>query len=403
MAPVAARIIALATLVAVVTAIVLEVTFVTQRPGTIEWYRVVSFHYQVVPVLGVGLVGWAVVRHRPRHPVGWLFAATAAAIATGMLAGGWSAWELAGTPWLVWAERVFGATSFPMIALALLLFPTGTAPAGWHWLLRVGVWMLGLLLVAAALLPWEAAVPPNELALIANPIGIGTPSRDLDPAGLGFGIGVLLVLGASLALRARWRRADLEERQQVKWLGLAGLLVFVIIALSVVLDPLNQAGPDNAGSFVVGDGVFTLVTLTLPVSMGFGILRYRLYDVDRLVSRTLAYLLVIGVVAAIYAGTAVAMAAASGSVTDGAGGNLGVAVSTLLAASLFRPILRRVRAAVDRRFNRRRTEALAHVQGFTEELRDEVDLATIADGVADAAAASLEPTTVSVWLAPARR
>lgn len=394
------RFIGVITLAAVVVAIVLEVSFAVARPGVLDWYRVVSFHYQVIPVVAFGLVGHAIVGNRPRHPVGWLFIATSVAVAVGMLAGGWTAWPLIGADWLVLAERALGAASFPMIALALLLFPTGAPPPGWRWLLRLGVTLLGLLLVVSALLPWEAAVPPNELDFIANPIGLGTPSDDLDPAGLGFTIGVLLILGASLALRSRWRRADLEERLQVKWLGMAGILIVVIIGLSALVDPLNQADPDSAVPFVLGDLVFNAAVLTLPVSMGLGILRFRLYDVDRLVSRTLTYVLVVGVMTAIYASVTVGIAALSGSMTGGAGGELGVAASTLAAASLFRPTLTRVRAVVDRRFNRRRTEALARVDGFREAVRDAVDVVTISGDVADAAAEAFEPTMVSVWLAP---
>jgi hypothetical protein len=180
----------------------------------------------------------------------------------------------------------------------------------------------------------------------------------------------------------RWRRASGEHRQQLKWLASGA-------AVTVCLGPVSNAVSSHiAASQLVAFGV-----VALPVSIGVGILKYRLYDIDRIISRTLAYAIVTGLLVGLYAGLVLLATEVLRLHTP-----VAVAASTLAAAALFSPLRRRVQRAVDRRFNRARYDTDQTVAAFAARLKDTVDLDSVHDDLASVVTKALEPAHVSVWM-----
>ena len=201
------------------------------------------------------------------------------------------------------------------------------------------------------------------------------------------GVIAAALFAAAGSLLLRWRRARGVERQQLKWLAYAAvMLVVVTIASSWLPDTLSIV-------------MSTSMTLLFPVATGIAVVRYRLYDIDRLINRTLVYGLLTALLGAVYAGTVLVL----GQVFGGVGGNppsWAVAGATLAVAALFQPARRRIQAVVDRRFNRRRYDAARTVDGFSARLRDEVDLDTLSAELLAVVDQTMQPTTASVWLRP---
>jgi hypothetical protein len=198
----------------------------------------------------------------------------------------------------------------------------------------------------------------------------------------------------------RRRRADPIERQQLKWLalvaggsGLAGATGFLLATIS-----------DNSAASIVG-GLLLVVALVgvavgIPVAVGLAILRYRLYDIDRVINRTLVYALLTAVLGLNYAGVVLVLGQLFGGVGERTPSWV-VAGATLAMAALFQPLRRRIQAAVDRRFNRRRYHTARTIEAFSARLRDQVDLDTLTGELLTVVDLTMQPTQVSVWLRPA--
>ncbi len=197
-------------------------------------------------------------------------------------------------------------------------------------------------------------------------------------------------LAAVLSLAFRYRRAGTAERAQLKWLVYAGVLV--VAAILIGLGPVVWImGPGNAANNLqnaIGSGAVALV----PVAIGIAVLRYRLYDIDRVISRTLAYAIVTGLLIGIYAGLVLLATQVLGIHSA-----VAVAAATLIAAGLFNPVRRRVQHRVDRRFNRARYDAETTVAAFAARLKDAVDLDTVRSDLASVVQTALEPAQVRVW------
>lgn len=338
-----------------------------------------------------GLVGWRVATRRPRNPVGWLllvfgclplvlspvqaYAELALEVRPGSLpAGDIAAW-VGELPWLsIWS--LFG--------LALLLFPSGrpVAPA-WRWPLRV-------LVVIAVTSPVVSAVAlwPVRRALY----GAGSS----DPQGL---LGLVMtamsitmsvgIVAGVVSIVVRYRSAGPAERAQLRWIAWAGGLVVIGLAGVMLRNVTDQQNP-LLGAFG------TIGMASLPVAMGIAMLRYRLYDVDRLASRTVTYALLTGLLGGAYGLATVLLARLLAPL--GAGNDLVVAGATLTAAALFAPGRRRIQTLVDRRFDRERYDAEHEVQQFRERLRGELDLDEIAGALVDGARRTVQPVAVTCWL-----
>jgi hypothetical protein len=340
----------------------------------------------VLTFAGVGLL---IARRQPGNPIGWIMVVFTLVYALGGAASyyavlfyglGHRGLPLAALALLLGSVQV---PSFAMVPVVILLFPDGRVPGRrWRWAVRA---YAGLVAFVLAL---TMAVPAVELAGHAvrmSPTGDLTPSSHVaqwltDPPGWLSGplIGAIVIIGLSFVGHQvlSWRGAGGDRRQQLKWLACSG----AVAAASLIL--------------AVSHGVWFLAGLAaLPVGIGVGILRYRLYDIDRVISRTLAYALVTAVLAGVYAGL-VLLATKVLTVHS----TVAVAAATLAAAALFNPLRVRVQRVVDRRFNRARYDADQTVAAFAVRLKDAVDLDSVRDDLAGVVNRALEPAHMSVWI-----
>jgi hypothetical protein len=343
--------------------------------------------------VGFGLVGALLTRRRPGHPVGWIFAAAGMLAAVDFASFEYAlaavvghrdlpAGEVAG--WLqLWIWVPFVA----LITVYLpLLFPDGRLP-GPRW--RLVSWAAaGCGVTAASGLAIAPGIVANLRAL-RNPFGV-PPGAVPDTAiavGLAGLLGCAVVAVWSLLVRAR--RGTPAERQQIKWLAYAGCLVAATLVPSTIL---SQSTGTAAR---IAEGALMIAIVTVPVAVAVAVLKYRLYEIDRIISRTLAYVVVTGLMAGVYAGLVLLATRVLGVTTPPA-----VAAATLAAAALFNPLRHRVQRVVDRRFNRPRYDADKTVAAFASRLQDAVDLDAVqADLVGDVQHA-LEPAHISVRIRP---
>jgi len=344
----------------------------------------------VVIVLTFAGVGLVVARRQPGNPIGWIMVVFTLDYVLGAAASdyavlyyrlGHRGLPLAALALLLSAVQ---APSFAMFPVVIVLFPDGAVPGRrWRWALRAYAGLVAFVLaviVAAA----AAALAGHDVHL--GPTGNLTGSDHLggwlaNPPGwlISPVIAAIVIIGLSFVGHQvlSWRRADGDRREQLKWLACGGAVAAASLIVAAVL------------------GVAGLLAglAALPVGIGVGILRYRLYDIDRIISRTLAYALVTGLLAGVYAGL-VLLATRVLSVHA----PVAVAAATLAAAALFNPLRRQVQRMVDRRFNRARYDADQTVAAFAARLKDEVDLDSIRDDLAGAVHQALEPAHVSVWI-----
>ena len=349
----------------------------------------------------VGLLSGLLVAKRPEHPISWILTATALA---GGIAGISALTLPPGLTEPTWWQLALAIISGPawysllymVLVLIPLLFPTGAlASPRWRW---VG-WIGGVGLAAMSLLwmiqeafctDWSP-VDDSCISVLANPIGIqDMPNPEESAVGAAF-YAVLLVgvIAALSSLVIRYRRATTIEREQVKWVAFSiGLFVSFTLLLDVLwIDVLQK--PEPPGYAFVQQTLWVLI----PASIAIAILRYRLYEIDRIVSRTVSYGVIAIVLAAVYVGGVIGL---QGLAPES--GDLAVVVSTLLAAALFSPLRRRVQDWVDRRFNRRRYDAQQIVEAFSARLRNTVDPATVTDDLQAVIARTLEPKVTSLWV-----
>jgi hypothetical protein len=273
-----------------------------------------------------------------------------------------------------------------------MLFPTGTLP-GPRW--RVPVALL-IVLSGIGLAAW--GVRPGPMAVgrrVLNPIGIdGWPSF-LQPFvdALPLDLFALFVLAAA-ALITRYRRGDRIERLQIRWL-VSAVTVCVVgfagTAVDFALHP-NDAQPVSLPPLLVAYGGI----LAMPIAIGIAVTRYRLYEIDRIISRTLGWATVSGVIVALFAGTVVGLQALLAGITQSQ--TIPVAASTLVAFALFQPVRRRVQSAVDRRFDRARYDAERTATDFASVLRDEVELAHVQSALLAAVDSAIGPQGVAMWI-----
>jgi hypothetical protein len=340
------------------------------------------------------VVGALVVAHRPGNAVGWLFSAIALLAFTGQLAIEYATYAYVThpgpLPGAILAAWYAAWSWFVVVALALvftpLLFPTGRLLSP-RW--RPVAWLAAVVTVAVTVLgALRADLDLGGDQVIANPIGIAAVEN---PEGGTVGTGllilaVLLIAVAFGSLVIRFRRSQGEERQQLKWFTYAGAL----LPLALLGDFLPAP---------VGDLVFGVVIVFLPVAAGIAILRHRLYDIDRLINRTLVYGLLTVLLAGVYVGAVLVLGQAFGGVTDDPP-SWAVAGATLAVAALFQPARRRIQAVVDRRFNRRKYNAARTVEAFSGRLREQVDLDTLSAELLAVVDQTVQPTRVLLWLRP---
>ena len=350
-----------------------------------------------VPCMAVGFV---VARRQPRNPLGWLFLVIAIFLFVPTVGGDYAYLNYELGHRLPFAAAGLAADQLwseglALFIVAILLFPDGRLPSPfWRWALRVWCAVFTVLIVAL--------VVTTAGALAAHPVRIDTSGGLValdNPVGW-FAVvnhGCLIVLFVlSIAFIGRqvlsWRRSSGERRQQLKWLASGAAVSIVSLVLAAVF--ATSSGSDStAGQWIGNVAWFGLAAL--PVSIGVAILRYRLYDIDRIISRTLAYALVTGMLIGVFAGLVLLT-------TDvlSLSSPVAVAASTLAAAALFNPLRQRVQRVVDRRFNRTRYNADRTVAAFAARLKDAVDVTAVRDDLTGVIQQTLEPAHVSLWISP---
>jgi hypothetical protein len=345
----------------------------------------------IVFVTAFATVGALLAWKRPGNPIGWLLSAIALANA----GAGQAVWlarfprTLTLADWLGWIWLL----GLGLCVFVVLLFPTGNLPSRrWRpvaWAAGAGLagWVLG-----NAFAPTIISATPST----PNPVGLTGPAGDIFKI-MAAGGAVLIVataLAAVLSLAFRYRRARTAERAQLKWLVYAAALIVAVLLAEV---PAGQIAGGGSAANNLRNAMSIGAIALVPVAIGIAVLRYRLYDIDRVISRTVAYAIVTGLLVGVYAGLVLLATPVFGSRKP-----VTVAAATLAAAALFSPVRRRVQRGVDRRFNRARYDADKTVAAFAIRLKDAVDLDTVQADLASAVQQALEPAHVSIWLAERR-
>jgi len=267
----------------------------------------------------------------------------------------------------------------------LLLFPDGRLPGRrWRPVAWTGAALLAAIIVASAVLAWPVRGTALYRAMMASTTGTA-PVHALLTAAL-FLVGEALLVVGAVGLLLRLRRLRGAARQQTKWFALGAIPWLAAELTSKFLPPF--AG--GLGSLVALSGLLGAITVA--------VFRYQLYDIDRLINRTLVYALLTALLGLGYVAGSLLFVQVAGAGSDPP--NWLIAAATLAAAAVFRPARRRIQAVVDRRFNRRRYNAAQTIEAFSTRLRDEVDLDTLSAELVAVAGRTMEPTTLSLWLRP---
>jgi hypothetical protein len=377
---------------ALLTGLTILVQTPTTKGSSLAW---------VPAALGLGsftTVGAVVVSRQPHNRVGWLCCAAGLLGATAFFSGeyahsalGPQRGSLPGGLAMAWLNAWVGNLWAGLVlSFLLLLFPTGRLPSR-RW--RPVAWACA---VCVTVLCLQKAVMPGPLEASGqpNPLGIDSARAALEwiygLATLCFLVLMLLCAGSVLV---RFRRAGGVERQQLKWFAAGAGQLAVLFALSLGLPGLWNRWV----SLPVSDLVFGFSFAMIPVTIGIAILRYRLYDIDRLINRTLVYGLLTAILGLCYVAGSLVFVLVAGAGTPP---SWLVAAATLAAAAVFRPARRRIQAAVDRRFNRRKYHAAQTIEAYSLRLRDQLDLDTLSAELLAVVDQTMEPARVSLWLRP---
>jgi hypothetical protein len=371
--------------------------------------RAMAAAWVLLLLVTVATMGALIVARRPGNLIGWSFAAAGLGLALQAFAIEYAIYALLTDPgalpggaWLAWLANWLSTPAiYSAFAALLLLFPNGRLlsprwrPVAW----LVAGWIAGVAVgnFASPLDPYLSAEAP------VSPGGAG--GRVMDTiGGLSWLLGNLAIPTAVASLVVRFRRSRGEERQQLKWLAYAAVMLGLGglgVGLGGILEQLGWIPPQPTPSppVIVLGGVAILGLTGLPFTAGIAILRYRLYEIDRIINRTLVYGLLTALLAALYGGLVLGL----GQLFGGLGTeppSWAVAGATLAVAALFQPTRRRIQRTVDRRFNRRRYDAAKTVEAFSARLREQVDLDTLAAELLAVVNQTMEPNQASLWLRP---
>ncbi|HVE90746.1 MAG TPA: hypothetical protein VNE62_00380 [Actinomycetota bacterium] len=389
---------AAATLATYAATVVVMVS-VGSRQTTSEWGTGRAEFVWLLAFVAFPVVGLLVATRKPSNAIGWICLLIGLSIGVNLAATAWAVYgfdvkrgALPGAVTAAWLSNWLWALWTGLIGSYLvLLFPDGRLPSHrWRWF----GWVPAFSILTMSL---TEALTPGTLADVAieNPYAIDA-IRPLMPV-----LGVLALLMpvtfiASMAsLVVRYRRAPSEQRQQLKWVATAAVFVAVLFGFAGTGAMLMGEGPTPVFMQVAQDLV-TISFAGIPVAVGFAILRYRLYDIDRVINRAVVYTILTLSMAGFYAGAVILLQRLTAPFTGRS--DLAVAGSTLAVAAMFRPALSRIRAFVNRRFYRRTYDATRTIEAFGSRLRDQIDLDTLTRELVRATSETVQPAHVSLWL-----
>ena len=356
-----------------------------------------------VPVVVVGawlvtsaVVGALIAVNRPENPVGLLMISAPLLIALGLLSEAYASYiyelghsDLPGGQLAVWLTLWLTGPGFALFIHLLLRFPTGRVPSpGWRWVSRLATLALIVNAFGFALRPG----PVDNVRVVDNPLGTLFPEW-VSELGISAGNSLLPLSGflAIVSLFLRFRRADKTERQQMKWFVLAVSVFPVLFLVSQFASGLDESEDEYFAFILVMSAL-----LFVPVSMGIGILRHKLYDIDVVVNRALVYAGLTAILASAYFGIVVLLQSVLQPLTQES--DLAVAGSTLAVAALFRPVRARVQIFIDQRFYRRKYNAAETLGQFSSRLRNQVDLDSLRSELVAAVSTTMQPAHTSLWL-----
>jgi hypothetical protein len=350
------------------------------------------------------VVGALIISYRPENSIGWIFLAVG--FCYGLLSAGdeYAIYALltnpGALPWgaeASWLGQWVWAPGLGLILVFLpLLFPDGHPPSyRWRWVAWLGGLSIGLAVVSSTIVLW----PERGPALVT---GDENPSQVVQVLVVFVALPMMLLagLGAVISLLVRFRRARGDEQQQIKWFAFAAALTFVwILVLEVFEELISIEGgvPEAIIAFTWASA--WLVLPSIPIATGIAILRYRLYDIDRIINRTLVYGALTATLVALYFGGIVVLQRIFVLLT-GQQSTLAVVASTLLIAALFTPLRRRIQGFIDRRFYRRKYDARKTLEAFSTKLKNETDLEALNNDLVGVVRETMQPAHVSLWLRP---
>jgi hypothetical protein len=351
----------------------------------------------ITQMVSFSVVGALIASHRPENPIGWLFCAAALFYGIEIAGEEYAIYALLTYPGslplgaeLAWLTEWIWAPGFGIILVFLpLLFPDGHPPSRrWRGVAWLGGLSIGLICVLTSIVLW-----PERGPALLQLEGFGGEVEEWRSAVSDWVlklVGPMLLvagLGAVISLFVRFRRARGDERQQIKWFASAAALTLAWIIVA----------EEQSGEIVALSGL--LVIASIPVATGIAILRYRLYDIDRIINRTLVYGSLTVMLALLYFGGVSAIQALFGALTgQEEQPQLAIVVSTLVIAALFNPLRRRIQSFIDRSFYRSKYDAAKTLEAFSAKLRDETDLDALSDDLTSVVSETMQPAHVSLWL-----
>ncbi len=339
------------------------------------------------------IVGWLIASRRPGNPIGWIMLAVGLSQSAEALSTNYAVYGLEtlhrSIPFVgfaAWVQVWAWASGFLLLGIVVLLFPNGELPSKrWRPVLWIAAVALFLMIVPEAMEAWGA---PGFVVLegwgpVANPSQIEVANA-LQTAGVL--LSALVAVAALVSLIVRYRRSIGIERQQLKLFAFASLAEVVILTATltaIVPSPIDMV-------------LAALAAPLVPIAIGIAILRYRLYEIDRLVSRTVGWAILTGLLVAVFLGAAALLQVVLAQFTRD--DTIVVAASTLLAFALAQPLHRRVQRGVDRRFDRARYDGQRTVDAFAVRVRSDVDLGSLVGSLAGTADRAVRPDRTAVWV-----
>jgi hypothetical protein len=341
--------------------------------------------YLTVIAMGYSVIGAIIASHLPNQPIGWICCAIGFIAAVDHFGGEYAVYAvlarseaLLGSQAMLWLQSWLWMLFVGLFVFLLLLFPTGRLPSGrWRPFAWVSVAMISVAVI------WSSIISPDV-------------RPDAPPSPVQLSVMLLgLVAAASVVVGRRGARG--VERQQIKWLLYAGAIFFVGPTFQITVSYVVRV--EGSWALWVGNILGVVSGLGVPVAIGIAILRYRLYEIDLLINRTLVYGSLTAMLVALYFGGIVVLQRIFVLLT-GQQSTLAVVASTLAIAALFVPLRRRVQGFVDRRFYRRKYDARKTLETFSLKLRDETDLDALNNDLVGVVRETMQPAHVSLWLRP---